>query len=272
MKKSISLLFALACMFSLSAKTIYLVPDMWNTADAKFSVNYFGGEGVTQAFTDFMTTTDGVHYEATIPDAAQTVIFVRHNSAATAPSWDNKWNQTEDQTLTTANCFTITSWDGGAEKKSTGTWSTYCPPDYGIMVGEDYTAASLNPTPAQEDAVEYMIIGLNLKKDDTFTMYNNCAQQAWVITNIKDGSTTNITIDTEKNTYVVGATGKYDFYFTLALNADAIYIAYTEPTPTEVIDANIPDANAPVYNLLGVQVDSNYRGIVLQNGKKFIQK
>lgn len=482
MKKSISLLFALACMFSLSAKTIYLVPDMWNADNAKFSVNYFGGEGVTQAFTDFMTTTDGVHYEATIPDAAQTVIFVRHNASATSPSWDNKWNQTEDQTLTTANCFTITSWDGGAEKKSTGTWSTYtpsvetptyyitgndkligtkmawdttaielgkataeapasytfsnlaagdtmrlkvtngtwklsfgytaldmtcsseniqtdkdgnivfvltakgdvkltfngtnicltgsfasptpvqnvtayyintnnwttvnayvfgdgltystwpgkamtktslqksgfdvysyefpstytsiifnngtdqtadltfdaakpyylptddkwyasldeigdiviCTPDYGIMLGEEYTAATINP----ENAAEYMVLNLNLKKGDTFTMYNNCAQQAWVIENIKEGSTDKITIADGK--YLAGETGKYDIYFTLA--PDAIYIGYTATTPTEVVNAGTPAANAPVYNLLGIQVDSNYRGIVLQNGKKFIQK
>lgn len=30
--------------------------------------------------------------------------------------------------------------------------------------------------------------------------------------------------------------------------------------------------NAPVYNLLGVQVDETYKGIVIKNGKKFVQK
>lgn len=139
-----------------------------------------------------------------------------------------------------------------------------CTPDYGIMLGEEYTAATINP----ENAAEYMVLNLNLKKGDTFTMYNNCAQQAWVIENIKEGSTENITIADGK--YLAGETGKYDIYFTLA--PDAIYIGYTASTPTEVVNAGTPDANAPVYNLLGVQVDSNYRGIVLQNGKKFIQK
>ncbi len=139
-----------------------------------------------------------------------------------------------------------------------------CTPDYGVMLGEEYTAATVNP----ENAAEYMVLNLNLKKGDTFTMYNNCAQQAWVIENIKEGSTENITIADGK--YLVGETGKYDIYFTLA--PDAIYIGYTATTPTEVVNAGTPDANAPVYNLLGVQVDGNYRGIVLQNGKKFIQK
>ena len=32
------------------------------------------------------------------------------------------------------------------------------------------------------------------------------------------------------------------------------------------------DENAPMYNLQGVQVDENYKGIVIKNGKKFINK
>lgn len=32
------------------------------------------------------------------------------------------------------------------------------------------------------------------------------------------------------------------------------------------------DENAPIYNVLGVQVDENYKGIVIKNGKKYIQK
>ena len=32
------------------------------------------------------------------------------------------------------------------------------------------------------------------------------------------------------------------------------------------------EENAPMYNVLGVQVDENYKGIVIKNGKKFINK
>lgn len=35
---------------------------------------------------------------------------------------------------------------------------------------------------------------------------------------------------------------------------------------------NANDANAPIYNLMGIQVDSNAKGILIQNGKKFIVK
>ena len=31
-------------------------------------------------------------------------------------------------------------------------------------------------------------------------------------------------------------------------------------------------ANAPMYNLAGVRVNKDYKGIVIQNGRKFIQK
>lgn len=31
-------------------------------------------------------------------------------------------------------------------------------------------------------------------------------------------------------------------------------------------------ANSPAFNLLGIQVDENYKGIVIKNGKKFVQK
>ena len=32
------------------------------------------------------------------------------------------------------------------------------------------------------------------------------------------------------------------------------------------------DANAPIYNLAGQQVDKSYKGVVIQNGKKMVQK
>ena len=30
--------------------------------------------------------------------------------------------------------------------------------------------------------------------------------------------------------------------------------------------------NAPVYNLAGQQVNASYKGVVIQNGKKYVQK
>lgn len=40
----------------------------------------------------------------------------------------------------------------------------------------------------------------------------------------------------------------------------------------ENIIADEADENAPVYNVMGVQVDENYKGVVIKNGKKYIQR
>lgn len=40
----------------------------------------------------------------------------------------------------------------------------------------------------------------------------------------------------------------------------------------ENIAAEVEDANAPVYNLMGVRVNADAKGILIQNGKKFIRK
>ena len=45
-----------------------------------------------------------------------------------------------------------------------------------------------------------------------------------------------------------------------------------DATGVSVIKADFNNANAPVYNLAGQRVNEGFKGVVLQNGKKFIQK
>ena len=306
MKKTISLFCALACIFSLSAKTIYLIPGVWANANAKFSINYFGGTGITQSFTDFMTvSSDGTRYEATVPDAAENVIFVRHDSTATTPTWGNKWNQTEDQTIGTNNCFTITSWSSGQEGKSTGTWSTYTPtvtpepePDTpntphdtlriyckmtqswwttdGAAVGiycynssdaKNATYPGIRMTAvAGETGLWYADVDVTTYTSVIFTRVNGSGTIAdW------NAKTKDLTIPTDGNNC---------FTITTATAAWADknnkcsgeWSTYTPGPTTDNTTVTVFDANAPIYNLLGVQVDSNYKGVVIQHGKKFIQK
>jgi hypothetical protein len=55
--------------------------------------------------------------------------------------------------------------------------------------------------------------------------------------------------------------GIYGFY----LNED--------PTSVETIKTNkVWNADAPIYNLSGQKVDKSYKGIVIQNGRKFVNK
>ena len=264
MKKLYVFTLMLLGVVSMSAKNLYLAPnDDWKTQSPRFALYYFDNAG-TEGWIDMTATpVDGVYVTKNeVPDN-MTVIFCRMNPSTTDNNWNNRWNQTDNLTVPSDKAlYTVkaNTWDKGG-----GDWSGA--PDYGIMVGETYTAASINPN----NTAEYMLTNVELNKDNTFILYDNSNQQAFTAS-IKTGSTTNITLQ-EDNTFVVGAKGFYDFYFTLSLSGNKIYISYTPTTPTEVIDANSAlDANAPIYNLLGVQVDSNYKGVVIQHGKKFIQK
>lgn len=40
----------------------------------------------------------------------------------------------------------------------------------------------------------------------------------------------------------------------------------------ESIITDNADENAPIYNVMGIQVDENYKGIVIKNGKKFVNR
>jgi hypothetical protein len=61
-------------------------------------------------------------------------------------------------------------------------------------------------------------------------------------------------------------------------DTDAVYQVYpisftktSEPTGINTIKTDA-DVNAPVYNLAGQKVDKSYKGVVIMNGKKMIQK
>lgn len=45
-----------------------------------------------------------------------------------------------------------------------------------------------------------------------------------------------------------------------------------DPAGVEGIAADLVEKDSKIYNLMGVQVDENYKGIVIRNGKKFVQK
>ena len=87
----------------------------------------WGGDGnyglydiTNETFTCLMHKTGYPNiYEGWVPASCQKVIFVRLSNST--PSWDKKWNQTGDLTLSNdKNLFTITQWDN----QTTG-WSVY---------------------------------------------------------------------------------------------------------------------------------------------------
>lgn len=56
-----------------------------------------------------------------------------------------------------------------------------------------------------------------------------------------------------------------------SLNFYAFILETSSTTGIESVKA-VENENAPMYNLAGQQVDKNFKGVVIQNGKKFINK
>ena len=117
MKKIYSLLLALTCVMSVSARVIYLVPNDWRSDNAALFVHSWGsGSDIAGK----MTKVSDNLYQYDIGSNTN-CLFVRQSpDLGDNINWDQKWNQTGDLAIPTdKNCYTITGW--GAND---GTWST----------------------------------------------------------------------------------------------------------------------------------------------------
>ena len=68
------------------------------------------------------------------------------------------------------------------------------------------------------------------------------------------------------------ANGTGEALTVLPVGYDGTVYAIWKSTPTDVENILRPilDINAPMYDLLGRQVDETYRGIIIQNGNKYL--
>ncbi len=67
------------------------------------------------------------------------------------------------------------------------------------------------------------------------------------------------------------ANGEEGFPFAVKVNKITRVVTSTSGISNTVL-APLSSANAAIYNLAGQKVDSSYKGVVIQNGKKFVQK
>ena len=107
-------------------ETLNLVPNMWSEAGAKMAA-WVWGEGLAGAWTPFFAG-EGDTLSVKINAEADSIIFVRFNSAVTAPTWDDAsiWNRVKDDEIDHVGLtYTITGW--GSEGISVGQWTPYKP-------------------------------------------------------------------------------------------------------------------------------------------------
>jgi uncharacterized repeat protein (TIGR02543 family) len=50
----------------------------------------------------------------------------------------------------------------------------------------------------------------------------------------------------------------------------AIWKSMLTPTSVENVARPVLDINAPMYDIMGRQVDATYRGVIIQNGHKYL--
>ena len=105
---------------------VYLTIDpQWKSDGARFAAYFWGGSGEKW---ESMTAVSGQEnmYTCTIPSGRTSVIFCRMNGGTSTNSWDNKWNQTVDLSISDGHMFTITNpWNSSNDNKATGSWSTF---------------------------------------------------------------------------------------------------------------------------------------------------
>ena len=119
MKKVFLLAVGVLMTLMASAKTLYLNTggnDLWSKDGAVFGVHSWG----SGAYTDkLMVSVSGNTYKADVPNADNSIIFVRFNNGTTSFNWDNKWSETATLSIPSdKDYYTITGW-------SYGNWSVY---------------------------------------------------------------------------------------------------------------------------------------------------
>ena len=145
---------------------------------------------------------------------------------------------------------------------------------------------------AKGEWYEYTV---NVKEAGTYsyeaTVSSGTTGSGFAIGYIKDGKSTTLasvsvpqTASNSWDTYkVLKGTlkkqleeGEYRIRITITganCNIDKIKFICTVPAGVEEVEADAPaEENNAIYNLRGQKVDSNYKGIIIRNGKKVLRK
>ena len=109
------------CNNSEEQRVIFLSPGVWDSQGCKFAL----WDKTHSAWRGFMQDSDGDGiYEGTVPSDCNEVTFARFDGAKKEPVWDQQYNKSADQTissLTDKNMFSVTGWGG---TYCDGNWNT----------------------------------------------------------------------------------------------------------------------------------------------------
>ena len=109
------------CNNSEVQRVIFLSPGVWDSQGCKFAL----WDKTHRAWRGFMQDSDGDGiYEGTVPSDCNEVTFARFDGAKKEPVWDQQYNKSADQTISSLadkNMFSVTGWGG---TYCEGNWNT----------------------------------------------------------------------------------------------------------------------------------------------------
>ena len=309
MKKFYLFTIALLSVLSLNARTLYLQPnENWKKDGARFAVYGFVDDNDNNWYS--MESAGENVYKADVDDKYGKIIFVRMNGGTTDNNWDNKWNQTDDLEVPSdgKNMYSIAAdtWDKGGGEWSV--YNAQGGGDNGNGNGNDENNGGNNGGGIgggdDESSLEGWfykgyIDGKDVEPSAATRFVKGkasfaCEQKSYVFVLFQDANggvqyMTQQYVEGESHASLykgIDATGNKMAFepgmYTLYLydNEDGSYELSCEELPgkklvgaeTNALEETLysPDMNAPMHNILGQKVEAGYRGIVIQNNRKYV--
>lgn len=237
MKKLFTFVCALVCAASLSAKTIYLIPNSyWLSSNARFAVYAFTQteESKVETWVD-MTAVEGTTgvYQATINESSyNTIIFCRMNPGTTDNNWNEgvKWTQTGDLLLADAgdkNCYII---EEKENNWSDAKWVVYKNPYFALHSNfTNKNWETLVFTPSQDNATA--TLALTLEGDSVYEFGVRIGRPDSYISN-------GITLKRESNTVDFNTSGNGNNKLTTDIEGEYVF---TYTFATKVLSVTYPN-------------------------------
>ena len=248
-----------------SGLTVFAIPSAENNTviPAKKALTVAKVQGVAVTGMELSAEEASVELDATL-DLSTLVVFTPTDATNKMVTW-----KSEDETVATVSAVGVvtglklgttkisaTSMEGNYSDTLVLTVTPISVKGVKILSGEEgvmYIGTSSNY------AIAYEIIPANAANKNTTWESSDPetvqVQNTALIIGLKEGSAT-LTVTTED--------GGYQDFLTVIVG-----------TPSSVEDIKREtglDLNAPMYDVVGRQVDKNYRGIIIQNGNKYLLK
>ena len=227
-----------------------------------------------------MTSTDGGETFTLVKEgcvleagaANQYKIVKNHSWSEAYPSDNKEFTVEETATYTVTFTFVVATTQVSESYVKTGsavvgekTW-TVCGNSEALFGTEWSPKTTDNDMTKQADG-SFKLEKKNVTLKAGEIQYKIAANHAWDESYGAQGGKDNAFFEIETE-------GAYDVVFTFDPNTDpkTVNAVATVSTGISTLKAEILGANTAIYNLAGQKVGKNYTGIVIQNGRKFVQK